>query len=197
MRIAARPFPELLFEKIEMIYFNREVEMMKKLLLVVLMLVVLSVSAYGYTFNSNNIGASIAYFPFILQTYSARGYYHFGFKITNPWSIGPIDFTQVMLYAGPTVSYSYDNVHHSFEAGISGRLFSAIENLSFNLFGRRFMIAVGLRGSSTFSFSTLKLAKPQISPALSIIDVTKMTDRMNYSLFFWPLPVLLGFDLYF
>ncbi|WP_181456406.1 hypothetical protein [Mesotoga sp. Brook.08.YT.4.2.5.4.] len=45
---------------------------MKKLLLVVLMVVVLSVSAYGYTFNSNNIGASIAYFPFILQTYSAR-----------------------------------------------------------------------------------------------------------------------------
>ncbi len=40
-----------------MIYFNQEVEMMKKLLLVVLMPVVLSVSAYGYTFNSNNIGA--------------------------------------------------------------------------------------------------------------------------------------------
>ncbi|RAO98249.1 hypothetical protein M388_00020 [Mesotoga sp. Brook.08.YT.4.2.5.4.] len=72
MRIAVRSFLKILFEKIEMIYFNREVEMMKKLLLVVLMVVVLSVSAYGYTFNSNNIGASIAYFPFILQTYSAR-----------------------------------------------------------------------------------------------------------------------------
>lgn len=59
------------------------------------------------------------------------------------------------------------------------------------------MVAVGLRGSSTYSFSKGKFSMPQISPALSIIDVTKMTDRLNYSLYFWPLPVLMGFDVYF
>ncbi|SSC11883.1 conserved protein of unknown function [Mesotoga infera] len=169
---------------------------MKKALLL-LILVALAVSTFGYTFNTNNMGGSIAYFPFILQTFSARGYYHIGFKLTDPWSVGPLDFTQMMLYAGPTVSYSSDPGGASFELGISGRLFTGIENLSFPFFGRKFMVAVGLRGSSTYSFSKGKFSMPQISPALSIIDITKMTDRLNYSLYFWPLPVLMGFDVYF
>ncbi len=70
---------------------------MKKLLLVALIVVVLSVSVYGYTFSTNNIGASIAYFPFILQTYSARGYYHFGFKLSRSLEHWPDRFYQVTL----------------------------------------------------------------------------------------------------
>lgn len=170
---------------------------MKKILLVSVLLFLLAASGFAYTFNTNNIGGSIAYFPFILQTFSARGYYHIGFKLSNPWNIGGLEFTQLMLYAGPSVSYSAEPSGMSFEAGISGRLFTGIENLSFPLFGRKFMVAVGLRGSSSYSFANNKFSMPQISPALSIIDITKMSDRTSYSLFFWPLPVLLGLDIYF
>jgi hypothetical protein len=169
----------------------------KRVLVTVIVILIVTVTGFSYNFNLNNIGGSIAYFPIILQTFSVRGYYHIGFRLTDPWRLGGLEFTQLMLYAGPTLAYSSSGGDTSFEAGISGRLFTGVENLSFPFFGRKFMVAIGLRGSSTYSFADKKLSLPQVSPAISIIDVTKMTDRANYSLFFWPLPVLLGFDLYF
>ncbi len=60
------------------------------------------------------------------------------------------------------------------------------------------MFALGLRGQAMYSFfETTDNFKTRLSPEISFVDETKMTDRFNFSLFFWPLPVLLGFDMYF
>jgi hypothetical protein len=46
-------------------------------------------------------------------------------------------------------------------------------------------------------FQPTEKFKARLSPEINFIDVTKMTDRFEFSLFFWPIPVFLGFDMYF
>lgn len=173
--------------------------MMRKILVILIALLLVSTVSFGSYFNANNIGGSVVYFPFLLGIFSVNGYYRLGFEVFGASKTGSLSFTPTMLYVGPSVSYSgaFGEVS-GLEAGIDARLLTGIENLSFNLFGRRFMFALGLRGQAMYSFfETTDNFKTRLSPEISFVDVTKMTDRFKFSLFFWPLPVLLGFDMYF
>ena len=170
---------------------------MKKIIVFLVLALLVATFSFGSYFNSNNVGGSVIYFPFLLGIYSVSGYYRLGFEIFGPSRTGGLSFTPTMLYVGPTISYSgaLGGVAE-IEAGLDARLLTGLENISFRFFGRRYMLALGVRGQAIYSFYDGKF-DTRISPEISFIDVTKMTDRFKYSLFFWPLPVLLGFDLYF
>jgi hypothetical protein len=77
-----------------------------------------------------------------------------GFEVFNASRTGNLSFTPTMLYVGPTVSYSgaFGQIS-GLEAGLDARILIGVENLSFNLFGRRFMLALWLRGQAMYSSS--------------------------------------------
>ncbi len=112
-----------------------------------------------------------------------------GFEVFGASQTGNLSLAPTMLYVGLKVSYSGELGQISgLEAGLDARILTGVENLSFNLFGRRFMLALGLRGQAMNSFfqPTEKL-KTRLSPEISFIDVTRMTDRFKFSLFYWPI----------
>ncbi len=138
-------------------------------------------------------------FSIASRYFLCNGYYRLGLEVFGGSQTGSLRFTPTMLYAGPALSYSGALGKISgLEAGIDGRLVTGIESLSFNLFGRRYMLSMGLRGQFMFSFyESTDRFKTRLSPEMGFIDVTKMTDRFKFSLLLWPLPVLLRFDMYF
>jgi len=179
-------------------FYGDGVVKLRIIVLFIIVMIVASVS-FGSYFNANNIGGSVVYFPLLPGIFSVNGYYRLGLEVFGGSQTGSLRFTPTMLYAGPALSYSGALGKISdLEAGIDGRLVTGIESLSFNLFGRRYMVSMGLRGQFMFSFyESTDRFKTRLSPEIGFIDVTKMTDRFKFSLFLWPLPVLLGFDMYF
>ncbi|MGC9321010.1 MAG: hypothetical protein ACP5FY_02040 [Kosmotogaceae bacterium] len=173
--------------------------MKRKIAVILISLLIVATASFGSYFNANNVGGSVIYFPLLFGIFSVNGYYRMGFEVFNSSQTGNLSFTPTMLYVGPTVSYSGALGQISgLEAGLDARILTGVENLSFNLFGRRFMLALGLRGQAMYSFfQPTEKFKTRLSPEISFIDVTRMTDRFKFSLFFWPIPVLIGFDMYF
>ena len=76
--------------------------MMRKILVILIALLLVSTVSFGSYFNANNIGGSVVYFPFLLGIFSVNGYYRLGFQVFGASKSGSLSFTPTTLYTGPS-----------------------------------------------------------------------------------------------